>query len=183
MDLVETIRNRAMLDVMEGGFLYQYRRICRWFSSKFYTPLPLVMDMPEEEVLQAFFETQFEDMSKRARRKMAVEMTETVEEAQERRAEEDSRSDDAFLKKQEEIAAKEEKAALKKLKNEAKEAAEKLAAMADQEMVSVPSKKTRKSKAKKPKPPPTPEISMSFDPNSGNLLDEESVQAPPPRKR
>lgn len=181
MDLFESVRNKAMLDVMEGSFLYHYRRLCRWYSMKFNTPLPQVMELPEEEVLQTFFETQFEDMSKAARRKLALEMTETDEEAKERQKKEAESSDDAFLKRQEKQAAKEAKAQLKKLQKEAKEAAEKLAAMADKEMVAAPKKAKPKKEAAKP--PPPPDISMSFDDNGNLLGDEECIPLPPPRKR
>lgn len=174
MDPIETIRNKAMLDVIEGDFLYQYRRLCRWYSMKFHTPLPVVMEMPEDDVLQAFFECQFEEMGKAARRKLALEMTETEEETNERKQSEDAASDEAFLKRQEKEAAKETKKALKKLQKEAAAAAKKLADMADKEMVAVPAKK-------KPKSPPPPDISMDF--SNGNLKDEECVAPPPPRKR
>lgn len=173
MDPIETIRIQSMLNVMEGDFLYHYRRICRWYSKTFFTPLHQVMELEEEDVLQAFFESQFEDMTKPARRKMAYEMTETDEELKARKKEEDSHSDDAFFAREAKKAAKEEKKRLKKLAQEAAKAAEKVSKLANSEMLKP--KETSK-------PAPLPEISMNFGPD-GNLLDEESIPLPPPRKR
>ena len=172
MDFVEAARIQAMRDVMEGGFLYHYKRICRWYSQKFYTPLPQVEELSEEEVLSAFFETQFETMSKAEQIKLATEMTETPEEAKDRKKEEDDQSDDAFLKKQERAARRENKKQLAKLAKEAAEAAAKIAELAKGEIAG----------PKPAKPAPKPEISMQFD-DGGNLLDEECIPAPPPRKR
>jgi flagellar biosynthesis GTPase FlhF len=172
VDTIEALRVKAMLGVMEDSFLYHYRRICRWYSQKFYTPLPVVEAMPETEVFLTFFETQFEDMSKSARRTAALEMTETKEESKARKAEEDSKSDEAFLERQAKKAKKEEKKLLAKLARDAAKAAKQIADMAGSEMAG----------PKKAKAPEPPEISMKFDHN-GNLLDEESIPLPPPRKR
>ena len=40
---------------------YVYRKICRWFSRSFHTPLPQVIDLPVEFVLQNYYEFQFEN--------------------------------------------------------------------------------------------------------------------------
>jgi primosomal protein N' len=161
-----------MLDVLDGDFRYQYRRICRWYSQKFFTPLPMVEALPDEDLLRAFFETQFEDMGKSARTKLALEMTETAEETKARKAEEDDKSDDAFLKREEKKAQKEAKKQLAKLAKDAEVAAAKIAELAKGEMAG----------PRKPKVAPPPEISMKFDSN-GNLEDEECIPVPPPRKR
>lgn len=166
-DFVEAARIKAMLSVMEEGFLYHYRRICRWYSQRFYTSLPVVEELPEEQVLQAFFESQFEDMTKTARRKLALQMTETDEETLARKEKENYTSDDAFMERLEKETKKENKKALKKLAEQAKEAAAKMAALADVEIA---------------KPPEPPDISMNFAVD-GNLSDEESIAPPPPRKK
>jgi primosomal protein N' len=161
VDPVEAVRTRAMLDVLDGDFRYQYRRICRWYSQKFFTPLPMVEALPDEDLLRAFFETQFEDMGKSARSKLALEMTETAEETKARKAEEDDKK-----------AKKEAKKQLAKLAKDAEVAAAKIAELAKGEMAG----------PRKPKVAPPPEISMTFDSN-GNLEDEECIPVPPPRKR
>jgi hypothetical protein len=180
MDLIDAIRTQAMLDVMEGDFLYHYRRICRWFSSKFATPLSEVEELPIEYVLQHFFEEQFESMSKSERRKIALEMTENETEKKARLKKEKDKTDDAFLKKIAKQAKKDatEKATKKKLADEAAKAHVEM--MANNEMARlVPPKGT-------PPPPPVdlPDFGMRFD-ESGNLLEDgqESVPLPPPRKR
>ncbi len=40
-----------------------YRRICRWYSREFSTPLPQVMQMAEQEILQTYFEDKYEQMA------------------------------------------------------------------------------------------------------------------------
>jgi primosomal protein N' len=172
MDPIEAIRTQALLDVMEEDFLYHYRRICRWYSQRFYTPLPQVETMHEDEVLRAFFETRFEEMSKAERKKQALELTETPEEAKARKKLEDEKSDDAFLDKVAKRARKENKKQAAKLKAQAEATAKKLAELSGSEIAG----------PKKAKSAPLPEVSMKFDDN-GNLLDEECIPLPPPRKR
>ncbi len=41
---------------------YTYRKICRWFSREFNTPLPQVVNLPVEFLLQNYYETQFESL-------------------------------------------------------------------------------------------------------------------------
>jgi primosomal protein N' len=171
MDVLESVRVQALLDVMEGDFPYHYRRICRWYSKTFHTPLVEVDDLPMDYVLQAFFEDRFEDMSKSDRRKLALEMTETEAEKKKRLAKEKASSDDAFAKRIAKKARKDEAeaAAKKKLADEAARA--KVEAMANKEMAGAP------------KIPDLPGFSMKFD-SGGNLLpdDGEESFAPPPRK-
>lgn len=171
MDFVEATRNQALLDVMEDGFLYNYRRICRWYSQRFNTPLYIVEGLPDEKVLQTFFECQFEDMSAEKRKDLALELTETPEELKARKKREDKVSDEAFVRRAAREAKKERKAREAKLKQTAKKVAE-------AEESEILGGKTPKA----PKPPPLPEVSMRFD-DGGNLMEEESIPVPPPRKR
>lgn len=168
MDPVESIQIQALLDVMEGDFLYHYRRICRWFSTTFHTPLAEVDSLPMEYVLQNFFENRFEDMSEAERKKLALQMTENEAEKKKRLAKEKAGTDDAFAKRIAKKARKEEAeaAAKKKLADEAARA--RVAAMANKEMAGIPD---------------LPGFSMAFD-TGGNLLSSDSEEsfAPPPRK-
>ena len=41
---------------------YTYRKICRWFSREFNTPLPQVIKLPVEFILQNYYEAQFESL-------------------------------------------------------------------------------------------------------------------------
>jgi primosomal protein N' len=171
-----------MLDVMEGGFLASYRRICRWYSQKFVTPLHEVEELPTEYILQHFFEYQFEDMGKAERKKLALEMTQTEAEAKAKAKDEEDKSDDAFLKKTAKDARKMEKKRLADLAKQAEATAKMLAAIADKEFLPIPPEKPRGNPKPKANPAP-PDFGLSFD-ESGNLVgDEESIPVPPPRKR
>jgi len=171
VDQLESIQIQALLDVMEGDFLYHYRRICRWFSTTFHTPLAEVDSLPMEYVLQQFFENRFEDMSKAERKKLALQMTENEAEKKKRLAKEKAGTDDAFAKRIAKKARKDEAeaAAKKKLVDEA--ARSKVKAMANKEM------------AGKPDITDLPGFSMNFD-GGGNLIPDSGEEsfAPPPRK-
>ncbi len=169
MDSVEAIRIRALLDVIESqDFLYHYRRVCRWYSKTFFTPLHEVEELPMDYVLQQFFETQFEDMKAPERKKLAIELTETEKEKKKRIKEEKRKSDEAFLKKIAKKAKQDEVEALEKLQKEAASAAKKIAELSEKEMLG-------------PTKPPLPDISMAFE--NGNLSEEEESIPLPPRKR
>lgn len=171
MDRVTAIEIQALLDAMEGDFLYHYRRICRWYSTTFHTPLPMVEEMSEEDVLRTFFEHKVEEMPKAERRKRAIILTETDSERKARLAQEKSKTDDAFAKRiaKQAIKAEKEAAAKRKLADEA--ARKRVEELATKEMVGAP------------KLPDLPEFSMKFS-QDGNLLssDDEDCLAPPPRK-
>jgi primosomal protein N' len=169
VDVLEAVRIKALLDVMEGDFPYHYRRICRWYSTTFHTPLAEVDSLPMDFVLQAFFENRFEDMSKAERKKLALEMTESEAEQKVRLAKEKAGSDEAFTKRIRKQAIKDAKKAKDKAQATKEAAAATIASMADQEMVGTPNM------------PDLPEISMSFD-GSGNLIGNEESFGPPPRK-
>lgn len=69
MEFWDAIHLAALRDVYfaktdrEGGDpLYVYRKIFRWYSKNFYTPLHLVQELPLEDVLRAWYEQTFEDM-------------------------------------------------------------------------------------------------------------------------
>lgn len=60
---LQTIQRIALYDVEKGGWEYTYRKICRWYSQTFSTPLHIVeMDLLQEDVLQHYFENQIEKM-------------------------------------------------------------------------------------------------------------------------
>jgi len=40
-----------------------WRKICRWYSKNFYTPLHTINDLPRLDVLQAYYEDVYNDMS------------------------------------------------------------------------------------------------------------------------
>lgn len=42
---------------------YDYRRVCRWYSERFHTPLHAVFDLPVDFVWQQYFEVYFEQLA------------------------------------------------------------------------------------------------------------------------
>lgn len=59
---LETIQREALVAVETKPWDYTYRVICRWFSAAYFTPLQTVeMDLPEEYVLQHYFEHTFNE--------------------------------------------------------------------------------------------------------------------------
>lgn len=72
MDFVEAVRVIALRDVAntrrdppQGDSAYLMRTIRRWYSREFATPLSDVEDLPDEEVLQHYFECKFEALEPR----------------------------------------------------------------------------------------------------------------------
>ena len=184
MDTLEAIQLEALRAVMEEDAEYLVRRILRWYSSTYHTPLHTVEDLPLEYVLQQFFEVNIEGMTKAQRKKLALELAETKEEKLAREKAESGLSDEAFLRR---IKRKEKKAAAKR---KAREQEQRKRMEEEGEMDFLSPERVRKQVAKalsnstpvvKPvvKPvEPLPDISMSFDPN----LDNEDVLAPPSPK-
>jgi hypothetical protein len=180
MDTLEAIQLEAMRAVLEEDPEYLLRRIFRWYSTTYHTPLHQVEELPIEYVLQHFFEVNIEAMPKAQRKKLALTLAESKEEKLAREKAESGLSDDAFLRK---IKRKEKKAiAARKVREQ-----EQRKRMEEEgEMDFLSPERVRKQVAKVlsntpqplPKPVEAPDIAMSFDPN----LDTEDVLAPPSRK-
>ena len=63
IDVYEHLEVLALHSVSTGKDpSYVYRKICRWFSREFHTPLPQVIKLPVEFVLQNYYEYQFESL-------------------------------------------------------------------------------------------------------------------------
>lgn len=84
MDRMKNIQLQAMRAIISPNDAALYRYVCRWYSSKFATPLLDVYDIPTDFVLQQYFEDLFENMSKKERYDRTIELIETQEERQER---------------------------------------------------------------------------------------------------
>jgi glucan phosphorylase len=65
-----------------------YRRVCRWYSTTFHTPLHQVFDLDESFVLQHYYEHTFGELEDADWRREAQEAIETPEERQARLARE-----------------------------------------------------------------------------------------------
>lgn len=91
MDHFEALRTLALADVAEARAGrpqgdYVLRRIFRWYSETFHTPLHLVDDLPLDDVLTAYYEANFEGMEEQQFRQ---ELRAASETPAERRARED----------------------------------------------------------------------------------------------
>lgn len=74
----------ALKAVIDPDTFADYRKICRWFSRTFVTPLVEVYDLPSDFVLQHYLEDQYEALTHEERRDKLIELTETPEERIER---------------------------------------------------------------------------------------------------
>jgi hypothetical protein len=158
VDELHAIALEALRAVIEDDDEYRTRRILRWYSREFHTPLHVVEDLPLDDVWQAFFEVQFEQMSEKKRLIRAAELTETPEEraARQREAHEADNQDEDFMA-----------AFAKKAAEEAKSKAKKLSA---------PAEKKTALKAQPAMQAPTadaPDIEMVFE-DEGNLRTKET---------
>lgn len=64
---LQTIQRLALVAVETGNWDYTYRKICRWYSTTFSTPLHYVeLDMLPEDVLQHYFEHTIEKLKEKA---------------------------------------------------------------------------------------------------------------------
>jgi len=77
-------RLAALRAVIDPDTYADYRKICRWFSRTFNTPLLEVYDLSSDFVLQHYLEDQYEALEHDERRAMLIELTETPEERIER---------------------------------------------------------------------------------------------------
>ena len=62
LDEVESIQRQALMSVLEPNMEDFIRKICRWYSRAFYTPLHLVERMPLDYVAKHYFEYYYENM-------------------------------------------------------------------------------------------------------------------------
>lgn len=89
MHYYEAIRARALFNVLKPNQDYYVRRIFRWYSKTFHTPLEEAFNMPIEIILSHYFEEYFEGLEQEDLDDQLVEMTETDEQRKERLAFED----------------------------------------------------------------------------------------------
>lgn len=96
MNYYDSLKLLALGAVMKPDGEASYRSICRWYSTTFHTPLHTVEDLPEEEVLQAYFESTYEDMSDEDRVELLKRLLETDEEKKARLRRKDAEDAESF---------------------------------------------------------------------------------------
>jgi hypothetical protein len=87
---LEEIQKAALLAVLEPDNNAIMRKICRWFSVKFNTPLHVVEDLPKEYIYQHYFESIYEEMEDVDKHNQIIYLLETPEERQKRVNEEEN---------------------------------------------------------------------------------------------
>jgi len=95
-DITDSIRKLAMLAVIEPDASAFLRRISRWFSQTFHTPLNEVEDLPTGYILQHYYEHTFEQMESKDRHNLIIELLESPSERADRKRKQES-EDDQFL--------------------------------------------------------------------------------------
>jgi hypothetical protein len=63
MELIRAIQLRALRSVLKPDKDYLVRKMLRWYSKTYFTPLREVEELPFDEVMQAYFEERYEGMS------------------------------------------------------------------------------------------------------------------------
>jgi hypothetical protein len=53
---------QALFDVANKTDLYFFRKVCRWYSNQFHTPLHITETLPYPELLQHYYEYHFEQL-------------------------------------------------------------------------------------------------------------------------
>lgn len=105
ISLSKALRILALKSVLDPDVDYYYRKIFRWYSKEFHTPLHIVDDLPLEDVLQAYYESRYEDVNNDDDSTKLMdelqELTETEKERLRREMEGDSKkvADDDYLSK------------------------------------------------------------------------------------
>ena len=115
--LVKELQILALMAIESPTWDDWYRRICRWYSKEFSTPLSEVQDLTEETVIREYFEDQFYNMKMRTDDE-GIEAYKNLkdniinEEEIQAAEEQVEAEDDNWMQKELEKAAKEHEAAL-----------------------------------------------------------------------
>lgn len=89
MDPYEAIKIAALRVALKPDTDYFIRKVSRWFSTTYHTPISQVYDMPIEEILQAFFEAKYDAMDEEQLKIELESVIETEEQRKERLLAED----------------------------------------------------------------------------------------------
>jgi len=90
MHYYEAIKAKALRSVLKPDTDYYLRRVYRWYSKTFHTPLETTFDLPVEFVLREYFEEYFENLEEEDLDFQLEEMTETDEQRKQRLSNEEA---------------------------------------------------------------------------------------------
>lgn len=115
MEYIDNLQRIAMNSVENPTYEDWLRRIRRWFSKEYSTPLLQVEEFEDEYVILAYYEHIFEEMDPETRKNKILELVETPQEKKAREIKEEE-IDAEIMKEMEaefkEIQAKKQKASL-----------------------------------------------------------------------
>ncbi len=109
MIVLDAIKAQALKSRIAPDSQSIIRKIFRWYSEKFSTPLHIIDTLPLDFILTHYFEAHFEEMDDQELQEVIVELTESDEEKEARLKLENQEklSEESFLKAALEEAAKE----------------------------------------------------------------------------
>lgn len=91
MTLYESIKVIALKNVLKPNEEYYLRKVYRWYSKTFHTPLDQCFDIPLETVLTCFYEERFEGMDEE---ELQEELQNSIETEESRKAREETEEQD-----------------------------------------------------------------------------------------
>ncbi len=89
MNIYEALKKLALKAVIAPDEAYEMRRIFRWYSRTFHTPLEEVEEIPIQKVLVHYFESEFENANEEQIEKFIRDMCESKEDKYKREMEEE----------------------------------------------------------------------------------------------
>ncbi len=89
MTLFESVQLLALASIKKPDGNYFIRRICRWYSREFSTPLHEVEALPLDYVLQNYFESIYEELEEEDFDKRVAEVLESPEQKKMRKTEQE----------------------------------------------------------------------------------------------
>lgn len=105
--IYEALQTQAICDILSQSDLYFFRKVCRWYSQKFHTPLHQVLSgnvVGWDEVLLHYYESQMEGLSHNQLYDLAV--SEYAPELADILEEENQEFADALIEEQKKTIAK-----------------------------------------------------------------------------
>lgn len=166
------LRIQALRGVWKPDHDSTLRRVFRWYSEKFHTPLHEVPDLPLEDILLNWFEVHYEQMEPEEKHNLGLELLETPEERRKRESD-DKNSEESFIRLTQQMA--ERQRASKQLKTQVAEVKAALDKIVPQK-----AKPNKETSLPSPKPANEEEITISY--TDKPFDDDEDPMLPPLRK-
>ena len=96
MNHYDALKLLALRAVMKPDGDAHFRSICRWYSVTFHTPLHMVEELPEDDVLTAYYEKTYEDLEDAEKDELLRALLESDEEKKQKLLEKDREAAESF---------------------------------------------------------------------------------------